>query len=195
LKRRETTVWFDPEEPVGHVRGGNLPHWRQEGNTYFVSWRTADSMPRDRVVQWLHERREWLAVHPEPHSKAEKAEYDRLFSARREQWLDESHGQCLLARPVLRELVGEALSHFDGARYRLGPNVVAPNHVHVVVTPLAEYKLSTITQNWKSYTAHAINKLARLKGTFREKESFDHVVRSAAESERIAGYILNHKIG
>jgi len=123
------------------------------------------------------------------------AEYDRLFNARWEQWLDESYGQCLLAKPPVRKVVGQALIHYDGARYRLGPRVVAPNHVHVVVTPLEEYKLSIISQNWKSYTAHVINRLVQHKGAFWEKESFDHVVRSSAESERIASYIQNHKVG
>jgi REP element-mobilizing transposase RayT len=188
-------MWFDPEEPVGRIYGGNLPHWRQEGATYFISWRTADSMPRARVVQWLHERREWLAYHPEPHTKADKAEYDRLFNARWEQWLDESHGHCLLARRDVCELVQRALNHYDAARYRLGPNVVAPNHVHVVVTPLEEYKLSIIGQSWKSYLAHEINRLVQQRGAFWEKESFDHIIRSAAESERITTYIQNHKTG
>ena len=32
---------FDPAEPVGNVTG-NLPHWRQRGATYFVTFRTAD---------------------------------------------------------------------------------------------------------------------------------------------------------
>src|SRR4051794_36822334 len=30
--------YFDPSAPVGCLRGGNLPHWRQDGAMYFVTW-------------------------------------------------------------------------------------------------------------------------------------------------------------
>ena len=184
--------YFDPERPIGFVRGGNLPHWRQEGVTYFVTWRTADSMPRERVEQWQREREEWLAQHPEPHSESEKAEYDRLFSERWEKWLDECHGECLLARPELKAVVESALRHFDGQRYRLDAFVVMPNHVHVLVTPLGAHRLSEIVQNWKSYTAHEINRRLGRKGSFWQKESFDHIVRSADEMERLRKYIRDN---
>jgi len=184
--------YFDPERPIGFVRGGNLPHWRQEGVTYFVTWRTADSMPRERVEQWQREREEWLAKHPEPHSKSEKAEYDRLFPERWEMWLDECHGECLLARPELKAVVESALRHFDSQRYRLDEFVVMPNHVHVLVTPLEAHRLSEIVQNWKSYTAHEINRRLGRSGLFWQKESFDHIVRSADEMERIRRYIRDN---
>ena len=184
--------YFDPERPIGFVRGSNLPHWRQEGVTYFVTWRTADSMPRERVEQWQREREEWLAQHPEPHSESEKAEYDRLFSERWEKWLDECHGECLLARPELKAVVESALRHFDGQRYRLDAFVVMPNHVHVLVTPLGAHRLSEIVQNWKSYTAHEINRRLGRKGSFWQKESFDHIVRSADEMERLRKYIRDN---
>ena len=41
---------FDPRRPVGYVQGGNLPHWRQDGATYFVTWRTADSIPAGLAI-------------------------------------------------------------------------------------------------------------------------------------------------
>ena len=181
--------YFDPDRPIGFVRGGNLPHWRQEGVTYFVTWRTADSMPRERVEQWQRERDAWLAEHPEPHSESEKAEYDRLFSERWEKWLDECHGECLLVRPELKAVVESAMRQFDGRRYRLDAFVVMPNHVHVLVTPLGAHRLSEIVQNWKSYTAHEINHRLGRKGSFWQKESFDHIVRSADEMERLRKYI------
>ncbi len=184
-------VWFDRKQPIGFV-AGSLPHLRQEGVTYFVTWRTADSMPRQRVEQWVEEREVWLARHPEPHDLQARAEYDRLFRARWEQWLDESHGECLLARPDIRTLVEGALGHFDGKRYRPDEFVVAPNHVHVLATPLDECDLSKIEQNWKSFTAHEINKTLARKGTFWEKESFYHIVRSPQELERIQQYIRGH---
>ncbi len=181
--------YFDPLEPVGFVRGGSLPHWRQDGVVYFVTWRTADSMPMERVRRWMRERDEWAKGHPLPHTREERAEYDRLFPARWEAWLDESHGECLLARPDVKDLVSDVLRRFDGMQYRLHDAAVMPNHVHVLVTPLGERRLSEIEQAWKSVSAHGINRLLNRRGELWQKESFDHIVRSDREMERIRAYI------
>src|SRR5438876_979883 len=74
--------YFDSSAPMGRLRGGNLPHWRQDGAMYFVTWRTADSMPRERVDQWMEQRDAWLKAHPEPWSMHEEQEYYRLFPDR-----------------------------------------------------------------------------------------------------------------
>src|SRR5215467_1570427 len=71
--------YFDPSTPIGRLRGGNLPHWRQDGAIYFVTWRTADSIPRERVDQWTEQRDAWLKAHPEPCSLRDEEEYCRLF--------------------------------------------------------------------------------------------------------------------
>ncbi|HEY1769473.1 MAG TPA: AAA family ATPase [Chthoniobacterales bacterium] len=187
--------YFDRTHPVGHLRGGNLPHWRQEGALYFVTWRTADSMPEERAKQWLAERETWLHEHPEPWNAREEEEYYRLFSDRWEAWLDEGHGECLLARPEVRRIVEETLTHDDGKKYRLEDFIVMPNHVHVLVTPLGEHTLSEILQGWKSVSAQRINEALGRKGTFWQKESFDHIVRSADQAEKFQRYIQENGRG
>ena len=187
-------TWLDYSQPIGHVLSGRLPHWRQDGVMYWVTWRTDDSMPKERVSQWAAEREAWLKQHPRPHNAKAMAEYDRLFTARWERWLDECHGECLLRQETPRHIVENALHHFDGQRYRLHNFVVAPNHVHVLVTPLENHELSDILQNWKSFTAHEINKQLHRKGTFWEKNNFDHIVRNAADQERIEAYIDAHVV-
>ena len=186
--------YFDPQDPIGLVRGGNLPHWRQDGVVYFVTWRTADSMPEERVKQWFRERDDWLAEHSEPHGSAERADYDRLFPARWEEWLDQCHGACVLAEPRLRMIVADALRRFDGVQYRLHQFATMPNHVHVLVSPFGARTLSGIAQAWKSVTAHAINKALNRKGGFWQKESFDHIVRNAGEMERIRAYVRGQTV-
>lgn len=133
--------------------------------------------------------------HPEPHTPSEKSEYWRLFPERIQRWLDAGYGECLLARPNVRQIVVDALTHFAGARYELHAWVVMPNHVHVVVTPLAGHELSDIVHSWKSFTSKAINKLIGRTGTFWQKEPFDHIVRSPDSLERIDGYILANPEG
>ena len=185
---------FDPSLPVGNLRGTNLPHWRQEGVTYFVTWRTADSIPEARTRQWLEERSDWLRDHPEPWDHATEQEYYRRFPDRWEKWLDESHGECLLAQPELRQIVEEVLRHNDGKKYRLHEFIVMPNHVHVLVTPLGEHTLSEITQEWKSVSAHRTNRVIKRKGEFWQKESFDHIVRNAEAAEKFAAYVRRNPV-
>ena len=181
--------YFDPASPVADLKG-NLPHWRQEGATYFVTFRTADSLPQQKLNQWLAEREEWLKCNPDPHSPEQKQDYWQKFPERIQKWLDSNYGECLLERLDARQIVVEALLHFDGVRYTVREWVVMPNHVHVVVTPLGDNELSDILHSWKSFTSKKINKLLERTGSFWQAESFDHIVRSPESLERIEAYIL-----
>ena len=181
--------YFDPAAPLS-VLDGNLPHWRQDGATYFVTFRLADSLPQAKLKEWLTERKAWLGRNPEPRTLDQKREYWQRFPERIHRWLDAGYGECVLARPEIRQLVVDALSHFEGDRYRLHSWVVMPNHIHVVVTPCGANQLSDILHSWKSFTAKAINATLNRSGTFWQKESFDHIVRSPEAMERIDLYIL-----
>ena len=104
-------------------------------------------------------------------------------------WLDQSYGACVLARRALRQIVEDALRHFAGERYQLGASTVMPNHVHALVTPIRQHEVSEILHSWKSFTAVKINRMLGRTGQFWQKESFDHMVRSAASLEKFAQYI------
>ena len=187
--------YFRPEDEVANLNG-NLPHWRQEGVTYFVTFRLADSLPQAKLKQWLHERDAWLALHPKPWDEATRSEYHRQFTARIEKWLDAGHGSCVLAHKPVRDLVADALRHFDGSRYGLDAWVVMPNHVHTVLTPFPDHDLSRILHAWKSFTSHAIGKLLPdWQGPFWQKESFDHIVRGPDHLERFRMYIVRNPRG
>ena len=179
---------FNPAEPIGHL-AGNLPHWRQDGATYFVTFRTADSLPQEKLRQWLEERSKWLRQNPGPHSERQRREYWERFPARFQYWLDQGHGACVLVRLEIRALVESALRHFEGERYQLLDEVVMPNHVHAVVTPFGEHLLSSIVHSWKSFTANRINAVLVRRGAFWQKESFDHIVRSAESLQKFREYI------
>ena len=188
-----TVGFFREDESVTNL-SGNLPHWRQGAVTYFVTFRTADSLPQDKLRQWQSEREQWLAQHPEPHDDKTKREYYERFPERIEHWLDQGYGACHLKDPVFRQMVEDALRHFDGERYDLDAFVVSANHVHVIVTPKDGHELSAILHSWKSFTANQINKHLGQSGAFWQKESFDHIVRSMEQLERTRRYIRDHKV-
>jgi hypothetical protein len=46
----------------------HLPHWRQDGATYFVTFRLADSIPEAKLIELQNLRNHWEYTHPEPRS-------------------------------------------------------------------------------------------------------------------------------
>ena len=56
---------FRPFNPNGDVTVylRNLPHWRQRGATYFVTFRQADSIPKKVLAEWLDIRERWYRAH------------------------------------------------------------------------------------------------------------------------------------
>jgi primosomal protein N' (replication factor Y) len=186
-----TINYFDPKEPIVDLKG-TLPHWRQDGAVYFVTFRLADSLPADKWKKWVEEKTRWLDEHPEPHDEATRHEYYQLFPDRLQNWMDAGYGSCQLAESEAKEIVETALKKFDDKRYRLHEFVVMPNHVHVLVSPLGDNVLSDILHSWKSYTASELNRLNDAKGAVWQKESFDHIVRNEKQMARIRKYIQDH---
>jgi len=185
------TLFYDPNAPK-QVYHKHLPHWNQTGRMYFVTFRLADSLPRDKLNMLKQERQVWEKTHQPPYTALQWQEYHKLFSHRIEQWLDNGTGACLLADPRCANIVARALAHFDGERYRLDEWVIMPTHIHVLVTPNQTYELSKILHTWKSFTASAINKLKQQTGRIWQHESFDHIVRSPAQLERLRHYIRDN---
>ncbi|MBI1177708.1 DEAD/DEAH box helicase [bacterium] len=182
---------FDKDQPIGtHSR--HLPHWSQDGVTYYVTFRLADSVPQDKLKTWDRERKEWQKENPPPHSAAQRQKYLELFSDQIEEWLDQGAGSCLLAKPEVGQIVETTLRHFDGDRYILGRYAIMPNHVHLTVRLLGEHTLAEVMHSWKSFSAKKINQELGRTGRFWQDESFDMIVRSEHHLERIEEYICRN---
>jgi len=172
-----------------HRRRRNLPHWRQSGCAYFVTFRTADSLPQSKLDAINEEKEIWMRYHPEPWSEKDWDEYNRRFTEKIQTWLDAGYGACVLRQPELSEMVGSAMRYFDIDRYVLDEFVVMPNHVHALLMPQGKHIVETILHSWKSYTANKINDHLEASGTFWMDENFDHAVRSWEQLERFRRYI------
>jgi REP element-mobilizing transposase RayT len=176
-----------PDVPVT-IRHRHLPHWRQAGATYFVTFRLADSLPAQRLAQLRSEYESWKRRHADPTEK----EYEAFVKERMqrvEKWLDAGHGECLLRSRRLRYAVERCLARFDGGRYLLGAFAVVPNHVHAVVRPTGDWQLETVAGAWKQYSALAINKACGKNGALWQEESFDRIVRDTPHLRRVVAYI------
>jgi len=166
-----------------------LPHWQQEGTTYFVTFRLADSMPQEKLREWQAEKDFWLRRHPCLLSKELQEEFNETFDEKLQSYLDAGYGACILADPSISWIVHESLRHFDGVRYELGWFVIMPNHVHALVRPQARYDLSKILQGWKGYTSKEINRELKKTGTVWLDESFDHIVPDRESLRAFEDYI------
>jgi hypothetical protein len=178
------------EEGLKTRQGAYLPHWTKEGAIYSVTFRLADSLPKQVVNQWRAERTE--LVHEATAAKRaltddELRRLDFLFSQKVDSYLDSGRGACWLREKGMAELVANALRHFDDERYRLFGWCVMPNHVHVVVQPLGEHTLDQILHSWKSFTAHEAKKLGQIKGEFWQAEYYDHLIRTEEDLSHPAG--------
>ena len=78
---------FDPYDEARIARR-RLPHWRQPGVSYFVTFRLADSLPQSLLRHWRHERAIWLRLHAQPWGVKEQREYEARFIGRMQEWLD-----------------------------------------------------------------------------------------------------------
>ncbi|MGV3618640.1 MAG: circularly permuted type 2 ATP-grasp protein [Fimbriimonas sp.] len=163
-------------------QGAYLPHWTKEGATYAVTYRLADSVPASVTEEWRIEREPIQELERQGLLSArQKLETEKLFSDRIERFLDEGYGSCVLQRPEIASIVKDNLAHFDGSRYRLHAWSIMPNHVHVVVEPLAGQDLKSVLHSWKSYTANQINAALGERGERWQKEYFDHLIRDEVD--------------
>jgi putative transposase len=152
---------------------GYLPHFDSPETVQFVTFRLADSLPRDRI-------------------EALRSMPDAMLQADRE--LDAGWGACWLGNAEVATLTQETLLHLDGERYRLLAWCIMPNHVHVVVETLEGHPLSGVVKSWKSFTSRRANACLGRTGTFWEADYFDRYMRNEDHLMRTIEYIENNPV-
>ncbi len=218
---RATFNPFDPNGPCRvYVRG--LPHWRQRGATYFVTFRQDDSIPLKVLAEWLDIRQRWYRAH-NLDAKLKESDSDRFnllysqipegirraFERRQARMLheelDRSHGSCVLKHGLPQKIVLDSSAHFHGTRLWLGDAVIMPNHVHALLTPIGDYELEEILGSIKKWSSRLIGEwLApqspevqpcgpdHPKPRFWQYESYDRIVRDREELTIFRRYIANN---
>ena len=195
--------FLDPYAELEAVRR-KLPHWEQEDVTYFITFRTADSMPRAITEEWRRKRDVWLTQnHIDPSDpnwqsmlkqlpRAVQERFHKRFSKQFQRYLDAGYGECHLKRPELAKIVADSLLHFEGERYHLGDFIVMPNHVHLLVQFMTGTGLRQQCGSWRKFCATQINRKLGRRGAFWQAEPFDHIVRSWSQFRRFQLYIAEN---
>src|SRR5438132_864132 len=207
-----------PDKPVT-VYQRHLPHWRQDGATYFVTFRLADSLPQSQLDELAGLKEAWERRHPPRSTPRRTALLSRRTPRRTrtaqesrptgldadaaleglarhvqeriERWLDQGMGSCPLKQAFLAALLTSALHHFDDDRYELDCYAVMPNHAHVLVRPLSpeSHPLEAIVGSWKKYSSRRINRTLQRTGHLWQDESYDRFIRDEEHLWRAIQYI------
>jgi REP element-mobilizing transposase RayT len=176
---------------------GYLPHLESEHPVYFVTFRLADSLPRELLTRLRKNRRLLETTRQAGAARAPdhvRMEASRALLRKAEHHLDSGAGQFLLRDPRIAQVVADGIRLFDGKRYQVLAWCVMPNHVHVVFAPLAAHRLPEILHSWKSYSSHAANRLLGRSGRFWQPEYFDHLVRNEESLARIIRYVKQNPL-
>ena len=179
---------LDPGKPLSAYYR-HMPHWRQDGATYFVTFRLVDSLPYEKTQQLKRLREEWERVSPSMRTKELEEQHARNVLHHVETSLDEGHGNCHFRDPRLASEMKKGLFHFHTERYFLSCFVVMPNHCHLVIRPFDGWKLEKILQGLKGAVARQCNLIISGAGSFWQDESYDRIVRDEEHLWRIVQYI------
>jgi len=182
-----------------HTRG-YLPHVKREGASYFITFRLADSLPKEVLLEFEREKAGRLRRLNDFSKRGETIndsieEITRDCHRKIERHLDRGAGTCHLRRIDIADLVAGAMRHFHESRYLLQEWVVMPNHVHVTVWPMPNHLLSNIVKTWKQFTSRRAKEILGLgKEPFWHPEPYDHWIRNDEEKSRISRYIRNNPV-
>lgn len=168
-------------------RKGNLPHRDKKNLVQFITFRLADSLPKE-VLSEIEQNIKRL---PEEEYKIEKRKLA-------EKYLNKGLGSCALQHQEMAQTMMEALQHHDGDKYELLAWSIMPNHVHVLIKTMDS--LSKIIQSWKSFTgkwALKNNKrynlgIAPKADKFWMAEYWDRFIRDENHFNSTINYILNN---
>lgn len=192
--------YFDPDAEVSYTKG-NLPHWEQPGATYFITYRTVDSIANESMVLMLRLRKDFIqrfgmnvfepGATTNSHGDIDgvRRTFARKFATLAEKSLDELRGSCVLRDTNVRQIVEKSLLHFNDVRHLTAAFVIMPNHVHILARIFPQFRMLEQCYGWKHFQASRINKLKRGKGHVFAPESFDHLVRDPEHLQKFVEYI------
>lgn len=164
-----------PREHKGWYAPRTLPHFDSPEVVQAIAFRLANPLPPDVVAA---RNGETLAAHRRRVSAA----------------LDLAHGGCLLRDPAFAETVETALLHGVGIRYALFAWGIMPNHVHVLIAPIAGNRLADVVQAWKSSTSKAINRRRGVSSSNWRREYFDRLIRDEQHLATALAYVENSPV-
>ena len=170
----------------------HMPHWRQDGATYFVTFSLADAIPANKQHEIESIKREWELRHPPPHSERDWLDYAKSVYDLSENALDAGYGRCWFRNSSHIEELKRSLLHFHQQHYELGCYVIMANHCHLAMRPFEEIELEDELGAIKRTTSRFVNQREGLTGPLWTQESYDRIIRDEEHLYRVLQYIGNN---
>jgi putative transposase len=170
----------------------NLPHWRQDGATYFVTFHFNDALPANKQRQIQSLREEWERKHPPPRTDKCWIEYAKTVFELTEKMLDAGFGDCWFRQTLYAEELQRSLLHFHQAKYDLGCFVIMVNHCHLTMRPFDGFELEDEVGAIKRTTSRFINQHEQIAGPLWQQECYDRIIRDEEHLYRVVQYIGNN---
>jgi len=179
---------FDENVPVTFYTR-NLPHWRQKGATYAVTFRFSDALPQAKLQELKRHRKRWEQQHPEPRTECDWNLFAKTVTLKTEHWLDQGYGECHFRNAALASKMVDALQFYEQTKCSVPCFVVMPNHVHAVMKPLEQHQLEDILKVMKGFVANQINQTLGRSGSIWQEESYDRIIRDPEHLYRVVQYL------
>lgn len=177
-----------------------LPHWQEENGVYAVVFRLAGSLPKAVVDRLKKERK--AAIRQimnkglsEEIAKTQLRQTRQFYFGKFDDLLDNNHtGPHFLKEPKVAMIVEDAITHFDGDRYKIIDYTIMSNHVHLTFYKLTR-EVGDILGSIKKFSARQINILHHQVGrNVWQIESYDHLVRDRADLTFYHTYTLENAV-
>ncbi len=191
------------ENMKAFFKSRNLPHIFANNKPIFITYRLNFTLPQEVMDQYNQQVEEWfheLECLSQEEKKIKLKEKDHRFF----DWFDRIIALSpdlprFLHKDGIRQIIEESFKRFDGLRYSLLGYCIMPNHVHVLMIPMAQndgniFPIPHIVYTWKKFTATAINKILGKKGSLWQKESYDSLVRDEKGLRQVLEYIVNNPV-
>jgi REP element-mobilizing transposase RayT len=179
---------FDPLQPLT-IYTRNLPHWRQAGATYFVTFHLADALPLAKRNELASMRREWGLQNPAPRDETTWLEYAKTAFRMVERWIDAGEGDCWFRQPRYADELRRAILHYHQQRYEIGAMVIMANHCHLTIRPFDGFALEGEIGSIKRIVAAYIHRQEHREGQLWQQESYDRIIRDEEHLYRVVQYI------
>lgn len=158
----------------------NLPHLYFSEGQYFITYRLANSIPKEKLLKIRLTPNEW-----------DFEKFSFLFSKYDMLMESGEYKQDYLKQEELAEICKLTIHFPDRKEYKLICYCIMPNHIHLVFELLSNNKgISKIMQSVKGISAIRCNYMLRREGKFWQDESFDRLIRDEQELFFIIRYVL-----
>ncbi len=179
---------LDPYTPLRFYTR-NLPHWRQEGATYFVTFNLADALPAAKQQQLKSLRQDWELQFPPPRDEVVWNQYARVHFRQVEKWMDAGYGKCWFRHEPYAAELHRAILHLHEQRYEIGCFVIMANHCHLVIRPFPDFEPENEVGSMKSVSALFIHRRESIQGRMWQEESYDRIIRDEEHLYRVIQYV------